>query len=135
VGLAYDNQTKVVHNNQSYAVTSLDPGGQVTARVQSTNNGAYHTDLVRVEQPVQGSGGTTASGSGNVRSLQGTVRQIDYQNGLFTLDAGGTTLTVSLPYDASRAEQARFQNLRSGHAVRLHGVFLNDTRVELRQCC
>src|SRR5688572_28095044 len=33
VGLSYDAQTKVVYNNQSYAVTSLDAGDQVTARV------------------------------------------------------------------------------------------------------
>jgi hypothetical protein len=133
VGLVYDNQTKVVYNNQSYGVTSLDPGDQVTARVQSTNDGAYYTDLVQVDQPVQGAGGTAAGGSGNVQSLQGTVRQLDYTNGLFTLNAGGTTLTVSLPYNVSRADQSRFQNLRPGDTVRLYGVFLNNTRVELRQ--
>jgi hypothetical protein len=134
VGLVYDNQTKVVYNNQSYAVTSLDPGDQVTARVQSTNDGAYYTDLVQVDQPVQSaSGGGTVAGSGNVQSLQGTVRQVDYQNGLFSLNTGGTTLTVSLPYNVSRADQSRFQSLRAGDAVRLYGVFLNNTRVELRQ--
>ena len=137
VGLSYDNQTKVVYNNQSYTVTSLDPGDQVTARVQSTNNGAYYTDLVQVDQPVQsaggGTGGGSTAGSGNVQSLQGTVRQVDYQNGMFTLNTGGTTLTVSLPYNVSRADQSRFQSLRAGDAVRLYGVFLNNTRVELRQ--
>jgi hypothetical protein len=134
VGLVYDNQTKVVYNNQSYAVTSLDPGDQVTARVQSSNNGAYYTDLVQVDQPSQNSSGSAAgSGGTNVQSLQGTVRQIDYQNGLFTLNTGGTTLTVSLPYNVSRADQNRFQSLRSGESVRLYGVFLNNTRVELRQ--
>jgi hypothetical protein len=135
VGLNYDNQTKVVYNNQSYAVTSLDAGDQVTARVQSANNGAYYTDLVQVDQPVQngGSSAGTSGGSANVQSLQGTVRQLDYQNGLFTLSTGGTTLTVSLPYNVSRADQTRFQNLRSGETVRLYGVFLNNSRVELRQ--
>jgi hypothetical protein len=133
VGLVYDNQTKVVYNNQSYGVTSLDPGDQVTARVQSTNNGAYYTDLVQVDQPVQGAGGGTTAGSGNVQSLQGTVRQVDYQNGMFTLNTGGTTLTVSLPYNVSRADQNRFQSLRSGESVRIYGVFLNNARVELRQ--
>ena len=134
VGLVYDGQTKVVYNNQSYAVTSLDPGDQVTARVQSTNNGAYYTDLVQVDQPVQSaSGGGTAAGAGNVQSLQGTVRQVDHQNGMFTLSAGNGTVTVSLPYNVSRADQSRFQSLRSGDAVRLYGVFLNNARVELRQ--
>jgi len=134
VALAYDNQTRVIYQNQVYNVTSLDPGDQVTARVQSANNGAYYTDLVQVDQPVQGAGGAgTTSGSSAVQSLQGTVRQVDYQNGMFTLNTGGTTLTVSLPYNVSRADQSRFQNLRAGDAVRFYGVFLNNTRVELRQ--
>src|SRR5437867_3665592 len=61
VNILYDNQTKVVYNNQSFPVTSLDRGDQVTARIQSTSNG-YYTDLVQVDQPVQGSNGSTASG-------------------------------------------------------------------------
>jgi hypothetical protein len=140
VGLGYDQQTKVVYNNQSYAVSSLDPGDQVTARVQSTQGGAYYTDLLQVDQPVQGSAGGntngstgTTTGSGNVQSFQGTVRQIDAQNGLFSITSGNATVTVSLPYNVSRADQNRFQSLRAGDTVRLYGVFLNQTRVELRQ--
>ncbi len=132
VGLNYDNQTKVVYNNQSYAVTSLDAGDQVTARIQSTNNNSYYTDLVQVDQPVQGTGGTT-TGSENVQSVQGTVRAIDQANGLFSLNTNNGTLTVSLPYNVSRADQQRFQSLRTGDNVRLYGVYLNNTRVELRQ--
>jgi len=132
VNLQYDNQTKVVYNNQSYPVTSLDRGDQVTARIQSTNNGSYYTDLVQVDQPVQGSNGSTASG--NVQTIQGTVRGIDMQNGLFSLDVGtGTRVTVSMPYSPSRADMNRFQNLRQGDYVRIAGVYLNNSRVELRQ--
>ena len=131
VAVSYDNQTKVVYQNQSYPVTSLDRGDQVTARIQSSNNGSYYTDLVQVDQPVQGS--TTASGGGNVQTLQGTVRQVDVQNGLFTMDVNATRLTVSMPYSPSRSDLNRFQNLRSGDVVRIAGVLLNNTRVELRQ--
>jgi exosome complex RNA-binding protein Csl4 len=132
VNIQYDNQTQVVYNNQRYPVTSLDRGDQVTARIQSTNNGSYYTDLVQVDQPVQGSNGSTASG--NVQTIQGTVRGIDMQNGLFSLDMGtGTRVTVSMPYSPSRADQNRFQNLRQGDYVRIAGVYLNNTRVELRQ--
>ena len=130
VNLLFDNQTRVVYNNQSYAVTSLDRGDQVTARIQSTNNG-YYTDLVQVDQPVQGSAGAAATG--NLQTVQGIVRQIDQQNGLFTMDAGGTRLTVSMPYSPTRSDLSRFQSLRSGDNVRIAGVFLNNTRVELRQ--
>jgi Cu/Ag efflux protein CusF len=138
VGIGYDDQTKVVYNNQSYAVSSLDPGDQVTARVQSTQGGAYYTDVVQVDQPVQntngGATGTgTTTGSGNVQSFQGTVRQIDATNGLFSLASGNSTVTVSLPYNVTRADQDRFQRLRAGDTVRLYGVWLNNTRVELRQ--
>ena len=137
VGLQYDANTQVVYNNQRYNVTSLDQGDQVTARIQQNGN-AYYTDLVQVDAPVQGAQGTGGAGTtttnANVQSVSGTVRQIDTQNGLFTLNTGNRgTLTVSLPYNVSRADQSRFQNLRSGEAVRLYGVFLNNQRVELRQ--
>ena len=132
VNILFDNQTRVVYNNQSYPVTSLDRGDQVTARIQQTNNG-YYADLVQVDRPVQGSTATTGA-SGNVQAMQGTVRQIDQQNGLFTMDvSSGTRLMVSMPYSPSRADLSRFQNLRPGDNVRIAGVFLNNSRVELRQ--
>ena len=130
VAISYDNQTQVAYQNKSYPVTSLERGDQVTARIQQANNGNYYTDLVQVDQPVQGSATTT---SGNVQSFQGTVRQVDVQNGLFVLDANQTRITVSMPYSPSRADLNRFQSLRAGDTVRIAGVFLNNTRVELRQ--
>jgi len=111
----------------------------VTARIQATQNGGYYTDLVQVDQSVSGSNGTVygsngSSGSGTVQALQGVVRQVDRSNGLFTLDIGNyNVLTVSLPYNTSQADQNRFQSLRSGDQVRLYGVFLNNSRVELRR--
>jgi Cu/Ag efflux protein CusF len=132
VNILFDNQTRVVYNNQSYPVTSLDRGDQVTARIQQVNNG-YYTDLVQVDQPVQGSTATTGA-SGNVQAFQGTVRQIDQQNGLFTMDASsGTRVMVSMPYSPSRSDLSRFQSLRPGDNVRIAGVYLNNSRVELRQ--
>ncbi|NUQ20198.1 MAG: hypothetical protein HOQ09_04480 [Gemmatimonadaceae bacterium] len=130
VALAYDSQTQVVYQNQNYSVTSLDPGDQITARIQSTNNGGYYTDLVQVDQPTSGSG----SPSGNVQTIQGTVRQVDTANGLFSLDvANYGTVIVALPYNVSRTDQNRFMSLRSGDRIRIAGVFLNNQRVELRQ--
>ena len=132
VNILFDNQTRVVYNNQSYAVTSLDRGDEITARIQSTNQG-YYTDLVQVDRPVQNSSGAGTT-SGNVQTLQGTVRQIDQQNGLFTMDVNNIgRLTISMPYSPSRADLSRFQNLRSGDVVRIAGVPLNNNRVELRQ--
>ena len=134
VALAYDNQTKVVFQNQLYAVSNLEPGDQVIMRVRDAGNGAYYTDSIHVTQSVTPSGGTGGSaGSANVQALQGTVRQIDHNNGLFTLDAGNVVLTVSMPYRASQADVNRFHSLRPGDQVRFYGVFLNNSRVELRQ--
>jgi hypothetical protein len=134
VNILYDNQTQVVFNNQQYPVTSLDRGDQVTARIQSTNSG-YYTDLVQVDQPVQGSASSSAPvATGTVQTVDGTVRQVDQQNGLFSLDvSGGSRVIVSMPSSASRADVNRFQSLRAGDYVRLAGVYLNGSRVELRQ--
>ena len=135
VNLSFDNQTQVVYQNQSYSVTNLERGDQVTARIQQSNNGGYYTDLVQVDQSASSSGGTYGGGaSGNVQSIQGTVQQVDLQNGLFSLN---TTqygqIIVALPYNVTRADQSRFQNLRRGDNVRLYAVFLNNQRAELRQ--
>jgi hypothetical protein len=132
VDLQYDNQTRVVYQNQTYTVTSLDPGDQVSARVQQLQTGGYYTDSIVVVQPVNNTGGSVSTGT--VQSLQGTVRQIDRTNGLFTLDAGsGVILTVALPYNAGSTTVQRFNSLRSGDYIRFQGVYVNQTRVELRQ--
>jgi len=136
VALLYDANTQVTYQNRNYAVANLERGDQITARIQQSQNGGYYTDLVQVDQSVQNSGGVyTSNGSvENVQTLQGTVRQVDRQNGVFTLDVGNyNTLTVSLPYRPSQADLQRFQTLRSGDQVRLYGVYLNQTRVELRR--
>ena len=132
VGVRYDNSTRVVYQNQNYPVTSLENGDQVVARIQDQGNGSYYTDSIQVTQSVQNGG--TGTNSGNVQSFQGTVRQVDIQNGLFTIDAGtGYVTTVSMPYNPTRSDLNRFQNLRQGDSVRFYGVALNNSRIELRQ--
>ena len=129
VTVGYDNQTQVVYQNQNYSPTALENGDQVTARVQANGN-SYYTDYVQVDQSVRGNTGS----SSNLQSVQGTVRQIDRSNGLFTVDVNNYgTLTVSLPYNLSSTDVNRFNNLRSGDVVRFYGTFLNNSRVELRQ--
>lgn len=131
VALAFDSQTRVIYQNRNYSVTSLENGDQVTARVQQLQNGGYYTDSVEVTQPVAGG---VSGGSNTVQSLQGTVRQVDWNNGLFTLETSNAgVLTISMPYNASNADRTRFQNLRNGDVVRLYGVFITNSRVELRQ--
>jgi hypothetical protein len=133
VSVAYDSRTQVVYQNQSYPVTSLEYGDQVTARIKTNSDGSYYTDLVQVNYPASNTS-TGSTGSETVQTLQGTVRQIDRTNGWFTLDTGGgVTVTVSLPYSPSSTDLTKFQSLRTGDYVRLRGVFLTNSRVELRQ--
>ena len=130
LALGYDNNTQVVFQNQRYNVRNLERGDQVTARVQSMSNGGYYTDYVQVDQSVS----TGTSSSQGVQALQGTVRQVDYNNGLFTLDVqNGNRITVQLASQLSRADVDRFRSLRSGDYVRFYGAFLGQTRAELRQ--
>jgi hypothetical protein len=139
IALLFDAQTQVTYQNRSYAVTNLERGDMVTARITQGNNGGYYTDVIQVDQSVSNQSNVPArvggaGGNGEqVQSFQGTVRQVDRSNGLFTLDLGNyNTVTVSLPYNPSRNDQSRFQSLRSGEVVRMYGVFLNNNRVELR---
>jgi len=130
VPLSYDNQTQVVYQNQNYSPTALESGDQVTARVQANGN-SYYTDYVQVDRSVSGNG---TGSSSNLQPLQGTVRQVDRQNGLFTLDVNNAgTLTITMPYNASSTEVNKFNSLRSGDFVRFYGTYLSNSQVQLRQ--
>lgn len=133
VSIGYDQNTRVVYQNQNYQVTALERGDQVIMRVVDRGNGAYYTDSVHVTRSVSVADGTVV-GSGTVQSMQGVVRGVDRQNGQFSLDlSGGTIVTVSMPYNARSADVTRFNALRIGDSVRLTGVFVNNSRVELRE--
>ena len=128
VTLNYDNNTQVVYQNRNYSVTNLEYGDRVTARVSNSNNG-YYTDLIQVDQSATTNGGV----SGNVQQFEGTVRSLDRTNGYFSISSNNYgTLTVSMPYNPSQSDLNRFNNLRNGDYVRIYGILLNNSRVELR---
>ena len=130
VPVSYDNQTQVVYQNQKYSPTALEYGDQVTARIQANGN-SYYTDYVQVDQSVTGSANGSSS---NVQLLQGTVRQVDRRNGVFTIDVSNrNTLTVTLPNNLSSNDTNTFNNLRSGQFIRFYGTYLNNSQVQLRQ--
>ena len=144
VSAYYDGRTQVIYQNQLYPVTSLEYGDQVLAHLLNQGNNSYYADTVYVTQPVNGNTSRypngsasrypSSNGSANVQSLSGRVQSIDFNNGLFTVDGGnGMRLTVSMPYRANSQDQNRFNNLRVGDYVRFSGVFVNNSRVELRQ--
>jgi hypothetical protein len=133
VPVLYDQNTKVVYQNRLYTVANLENGDQIVARIQATQNNAYYADSITVTQSV-----TTSTSNGSVgeaiQQLSGTVVSVDRNYGTFLIDAGsGTRITVSMPYQPRSADVTTFNNLRAGQYVRLYGVYLNNTRVELRQ--
>lgn len=131
VAVSYDNQTQVRYQDQNYSVSSLERGDQVTLRIQQLQNGGYYTDVVQVDRSVSGPG---TMQSGNVQLIEGTVRQIDQANGVFLLDASNRgRLTVQLGQQLSRNDIDRFRRLRVGDYARLYGVYVGNSRVELRQ--
>ncbi len=129
VAISYDDRTAVVYQQKNYPVTALESGDQVNLRIAQTNNGGYYTDRIDVT-----SSASNNTGGADVQSVQGNVRQVDLTNGAFTI---GTTnqgvLTVTLPYNPRSQDIDRFRSLRSGDYVRLYGVYLTNSRVELRQ--
>jgi tRNA(Ile2) C34 agmatinyltransferase TiaS len=129
VAIAFDDRTNVVYQNQTYPVSALESGDQVSVRIQNTTNGGYYADRIDVT-----SSATSSNTGGNVQTVQGTVRQVDLSNGVFTLSTSNQgILTITLPYNPRSSDLDRFRNLRSGDYVRLYGVYLNNSRVELRQ--
>ena len=131
VAVRFDDRTRVDFDNRSYPVTALENGDEVVARIRDAGNGDYYTDSVHVTQ----SGGSgAASGSTNAQPFRGTVRQVDLQRGLFSIDNGsGYAITVSMPYNPSEADLHRFQYLRRGETVRFYGVIVTNSRIDLRR--
>jgi hypothetical protein len=88
---------------------------------------------VQVDQSVTNTTGGTTNNT-QLQQLQGTVRRVDATNGWFEIDASSNVLlTVSMPYNPTQADINKFRSLRNGDVVRFTGVYLNNTRVELRQ--
>jgi hypothetical protein len=134
VAINYDQNTQVVYQNQNYQVSSLENGDQVTLRLQQSQNGAYYTDLVQVDQSVRNSSGGTINQSGNVQTIEGTVRGVNRQQGFFTVNAqNGGVINVQLSNQMSRNDVNRFNSLRTGEYVRFYGVYVGNGNVELRQ--
>jgi exosome complex RNA-binding protein Csl4 len=134
VGISYDQNTQVVYQNQSYPVTALENGDQVTLRLQQTQNGGYYTDLVQVDQSVRNTSGGSIYQSGNVQQIEGNVRSVNRQQGYFVINtANGGQISVQLANQVSRNDVNRFNSLRAGDYVRFYGVYTGNSNVELRQ--
>lgn len=131
VYVSYDNNTRVIYQNQQYSPNNLEQGDQITVAIQDNGNGGYYASTVQVNQSVRG--GSTQPGQGSAQSFQGTIRQVDRSNGYFTLDDGNVgRITVYLSNNLSRADLDRYNNLRNGDVVRIYGYRTSSSQVQLQ---
>lgn len=132
----FDQRTRVIYQQQEYAVTNLERGDVVNMRLQQDQQGNLYTDYIQVSQSVQDRNGTnnnTGSGTsaGQIQQFAGTVGQVDTQRGIFELRTQQGTLVVALPYRPSTQDEQRFRSLRAGQQVRVQGRLVANGRLEL----
>jgi hypothetical protein len=128
--VTYDGRTQVVYRQRRYNVGDLERGDLVRMRVDD-RYGETYTDYIEVQQSVQGDDEGPAA---RVQRYDGVVVRVDERRGVFEIDRGrGSILTVTLPYNASRATRDRFLSLRRGERVRIEGFAVDGWTVELRR--
>ena len=130
--IRYDQNTRVVYQQQEYEVSALERGDVVEMRIQELSGGGYYTDYVLVRQSAQDRGGATSGGSSStIVSTTGTVQQIDYNRGWFDLQTSNAVITVTLPYNPSSATVSAFEALDRGDRVTVEGYRIASDRIEL----
>ena len=129
----YDSNTRVYYNNQQYNVTSLERGDLVAMTVRTTNNNQIYTDQITVTQSAQDRTGTGTIDNSGLQRLEGAVGVIDRTRGVFELRSGGTTIMVSLTYNATASVRDRFNRLRSGDYVRLEGRWVGQSNLQVER--
>jgi hypothetical protein len=148
----FDQNTRVVYQNQQYAVTALEQGDQINLRLQQGQNGQYYTDYITVTRSVQegnggynnntnnggynnggyNNGGYNNGGTANgATQVEGRVSWVDVQRGQFGLTTNRGNLTVAMPYQTNATDANRFRNLRNNEYVRVQGQLVANARLEL----
>jgi hypothetical protein len=152
----FDQNTRVVYQNQQYPVTALEQGDQINLRLQQGQNGQYYTDYITVTQSVQQSNGgygtnnggynnnggsnnggynnggyNNGSTNGGYTQVEGRVSFVDVQRGQFGLTTNQGNLTVVMPYQTNASDANRFRNLRNNEYVRVQGRLVANGRLEL----
>lgn len=145
----FDQNTRLVYQNQQYPITALEQGDQIGLRVRQGQNGSAYTDYITVTQSVQESNGgynnNTNGGynnggynnggynntTGQYQQVEGRVTWVDVQRGQFGLTTNRGTLTVVMPYQSNASASNRFRNLRNNEIVRVEGQLVSNGRLEL----
>ena len=132
--LRYDF-TRVTYHGWDYAVADLEAGDRIAFRTAPRDKG--YLESIRLQEPIQARAAPSGDRAEARRSrndvVEGTVDRIDYDRGIFDVlpASRGRTVTVSLPYNARRADVDSFRALRRGDRVRVEGEFVNPDNLQL----
>jgi hypothetical protein len=133
--LEYDvNRTRVAFHRWEYGVDQLERGDVIA--FQPSASDINHVDSIRIQEPFQTRPGTSLTQRTPLPPrpdvIEGTVERIQYDLGVFELrPRTGSTVTVSLPYNAKAADVQNFRRLRRGDHVRVEGEFVNADNLQL----
>jgi hypothetical protein len=132
----FDNRTQVVYQQQSYPVTALEQGDEVTMQLQQDQQGNYYTNYIAVTRSVSSNSGgyntnTGGYNNGSLVQAEGRVGWVDYQRGQFSLVTNRGTLTVMMPYNPGSTEANQFRNLRQNSYVRVQGQMVSNNQLQL----
>jgi len=129
--LRYDNNTQVIYRQKGYAVSNLEKGDYVAARVQRDRDGQNFTDTITVRETAQDRG-YSGGGGGRLERAEGRVEYVDSRRGTFEMrDQRNRLIVVSVPFDGPRAVSDRFSHLRNGDYVRIEGRSVSSDRFDL----
>ena len=129
--LRYDNNTQVIYRQKGYAVSNLEKGDYVAARVQRDRDGQNFTDTITVRETAQDRG-SSGAGGGRLDRAEGRVENVDSRRGTFEMrDQRNRLIVVSVPFDGPRTVSDRFNRLRNGDYVRIEGRSVSSDRFDL----
>lgn len=129
--LRFDNNTQVNYRQRTYAVSSLERGDYVAARVQEDRDGRLSTAKITVTETAQDRGMGASLGT-RLDRTEGRVQYIDARRGIFEIrDQRNRIVTITVAYNAPRMVADRFNRLRPGDYVRLEGRSLGADRFDL----
>lgn len=133
--LTYDlNRTRVIYHGLDYHVDNLEAGDRI-AFDSRARDGSF-VDVIRIQEPVQARTATSSARPAPPRPrtevVEGTVENVDVNRGIFDVrPRAGSTVTVSVPYNARAADVDNFRSLRRGDAVRVEGEFVGRDSFQL----
>jgi hypothetical protein len=129
--LRFDTNTQVIYRQRSYAVSNLERGDYVAARVQQDRDGRLATTSITVRETAQDRG-MGASVGNRLDRTEGRVEYIDTRRGTFEIrDPRNRIVTISVTFNAPRTVTDRFSRLRSGDYVRVEGRSVGADRFDL----